>query len=147
VRPRPVLLALPLALAAHGALGHGAGWRVLPDAPAAVVAFAYGGGSPMAFAEVTVTAPDGRVFQKGRADRQGRFAFAPPPDAEPADPWLLTAEDGDGHRTVARVRPGVAKAAATMRAGAATAMGWLGAAGAVAALVMGAAMLQRRRPG
>lgn len=143
--PRTALAAALLSLAAGAALAHGAGWRVLPDAPAAVVAFSYAGAGPMAFAEVTVTAPDGRVFQKGRADREGRFAFAPPPDADPEGEWVLSAQDGDGHRTVARLKPDAARAAAVMRAGAASALGWLGVGGALAALVMGALLWERRR--
>jgi len=51
-------------------------------------------GEPMAFAEVTVTAPDGEIYQEGITDRAGQFLFRP----DTAGAWTLTADDGLGHR-------------------------------------------------
>ncbi len=54
----------------------------------------YSDGEPMAFAEVTVTAPDGEIHQEGLTDRAGAFLFTP----DTAGTWTLTADDGLGHR-------------------------------------------------
>ncbi len=79
---------LPLAVFAHGVEGvrieGGTG-----------VATLYSDGTPMAFADVIVYAPDmpNEVFQEGMTDREGRFVFHPPVTGK----WLVEVDDGMGH--------------------------------------------------
>jgi hypothetical protein len=94
-----------VAFAAPTAQAHSVGWSVNPDNDAVVLQFTYGGGEPIAFAEVTVTAPDGQVYQKGRADRAGKFAVAIPTDAADNE-WTAAVVDGEGHSLTARFSAG-----------------------------------------
>jgi hypothetical protein len=94
-----VVCAAPIAQA------HSVGWSINPEDDAVVLQFSYGGGDPMAFAEVSITAPDGHVYQKGRADRAGKFAVVLPADANGAD-WTVAVVDGEGHHLTAVVQAG-----------------------------------------
>ena len=83
---------------------HGAGWQITDDANTASYRFGYTDGTPMAFAEVIVTGPNGATWQKARTDRTGHFAFGV--DARDMDEstgdvgskgWLIKVSDGMGH--------------------------------------------------
>lgn len=81
---------------------HGAGWQLEGRRDAATYRFGYTDGSAMAFAEVVVTAPDGKIWQKARTDRSGRFSIATEidnaaPETEPASTWQIRVNDGMGH--------------------------------------------------
>ena len=93
-----MVLAAGVTLVAPAAFAHAVGARIEPETAAVVIAFAYGDGEAIAFGDVTITAPDGRVHQKGRADRQGRFAVAVPPGATEAE-WMAEIDDGQGHQS------------------------------------------------
>ncbi len=55
----------------------------------------YDDGTPMCYAAVEIMAPDSKIaFQRGRADRNGRFMFAP----DGPGTWHAVFEDGMGHR-------------------------------------------------
>ena len=84
------LLASTAAAPAHA---HGVGWTREDSAATFALRFVYSSGEAMAFAAVSVSMPDGTVFQKGRADREGRFAFVPNGPGE----WRVHADDGTGH--------------------------------------------------
>ncbi len=73
--------------------GHGVSGEVTPGGLA--VSWRYSSGEAMSFAKVTVISPtDGKTFQVGNADRNGRFCFHPDAPGE----WQVTADDGQGHR-------------------------------------------------
>lgn len=82
--------------------GHGVGHRVVHGAGAVVLEFFYSSGEPLSYAEIFIWSPDdARIeFQNGRADRNGRFAFAP---AEKGT-WRVEANDGRGHKATALCR-------------------------------------------
>ena len=112
-------LLLTGAVTAAPALAHSVGWHIDTDAPVVVLRFSYAGDVPIAFAEVTVTAPDGQVYQKGRADRLGQFAVAlPDADGAVADTaWQALAEDGQGHSVTASFTPDASDAVSDIRDG------------------------------
>jgi nickel transport protein len=144
--PRPHLaLAATMLLAAHGAQAHSVGARVDPQGAAVVIAFAYGGGDPIAFGDVTVTAPDGRVHQKGRADRAGRFAVAIPPDAPPGD-WTAQIDDGQGHQTRLRFAADSPARIAAIRDSTARGLGLVAVVLLLTNLVLVGLLAARRRP-
>ncbi|WP_336082052.1 carboxypeptidase-like regulatory domain-containing protein [Thalassospira sp. CH_XMU1448-2] len=95
----PVLLVLLFA-GPEDAFAHGAGWQLVDSNTTVRYRFGYTDGSPMAFAEIVITAPDGKIWQKARTDRTGHFAFAVDPASEtdgPAGKWHLKVADGMGH--------------------------------------------------
>ena len=95
----PVLLVLLFA-GPEGALAHGAGWQVMENDDTVRYRFGYTDGSPMAFAEIVVTGPDGKIWQKARTDRTGHFAFAADRVTQgdiPANTWQIKVADGMGH--------------------------------------------------
>jgi hypothetical protein len=59
------------------------------------IAATYSDGSPMAFVDVTVYAPDAEeeIFQEGTTDRDGRFVFFPAMTGK----WMIEVDDGMGH--------------------------------------------------
>jgi nickel transport protein len=74
----------------------------------------YDDGEPMAYAAVEIKAPDSKIgFQKGRADRNGRFMFHPDTPGN----WQAIVLDGMGHRLALDVVvgqvPGASKKAHT----------------------------------
>lgn len=90
-------------LAAPLALGHGANVEPAPDSPTEVLRFTYTAGQPMDGARVQVLMPDSqKVFQVGRTDAQGRFAFVP----DRPGTWLVEANDERGHKLQGRVAVG-----------------------------------------
>lgn len=93
-----VMLVLPFGGPAP-ALAHGAGWQIDSSAKTILYRFGYTDGSAMAFAEVVVTSPDGKTWQKARTDRTGHFAFGlPPQSADQIDQeWQIKVADGMGH--------------------------------------------------
>lgn len=95
----PVLLVLLFA-GPEAALAHGAGWQITNSETTVRYRFGYTDGSPMAFAEIVVTSPDGKIWQKARTDRRGHFAFATDPEAmadDAANKWQIKVSDGMGH--------------------------------------------------
>jgi hypothetical protein len=88
-----VLLALTLAAPAPLA-AHSVGARV-SEIPGVVVDLFYADGEIMAFAEAQAFSPadPANPFSVGRADRQGRFAFAP----DMPGAWRVEARDHEGH--------------------------------------------------
>jgi nickel transport protein len=68
---------------------------------ATVVAATYDDGSPMAFCDVTVLAPQNgeAPYQEGTSDRNGCFAFLPDTNGT----WTVTIDDGMGHLEEARI--------------------------------------------
>lgn len=95
------------------ALAHGVGSREIDPGAAKAMVFLYADGEPMAFAQVLVTTPgtDGTVYQSGRADGRGQFAFVP---SGPGI-WAVAASDGQGHRAVRQVTVDDAAAPAPMQ--------------------------------
>ena len=91
--PRTLLFTL-LMLAAAPAAAHGVETRILADG-AATVEFGFADGTPMAFAEALVTAPDGtgEPAATGRTDRHGRFSFFP----DQPGAWQVEVHDEGGH--------------------------------------------------
>lgn len=81
-------LLLPFPVFAHGVEG------VRIEGGTGIAAM-YSDGTPMAFAEVIVHAPDtsDKVFQEGLTDREGRFVFYPPIHGQ----WVVQVDDGMGH--------------------------------------------------
>lgn len=71
---------------------------------ATVVTATYDDGSPMAFCDVTVLAPesDEECYQEGTSDRNGCFAFLPDTNGI----WKVTVDDGLGHMVKARIEVG-----------------------------------------
>lgn len=105
---RNMAVALLLLSTAPLAFPHGAGHEREPEAPAEVLRFRYAAGGAMDGAEVRVLHPGGGLYQVGRTDASGRFAFVPDRPGE----WLLETDDGQGHQLQARVPVGVAADAA-----------------------------------
>ncbi len=70
--------------------------------PPAVTAWAgFSAVSPLIDAKIEVIAPDGNtLFQSGRTDKQGRFAFLPHETGE----WTVKVDDERGHRQTARIQ-------------------------------------------
>ena len=63
----------------------------------------YDDGEPMSYAAVEIKAPDSKIaFQKGRADRNGRFMFQPDGQGR----WQAIVQDGMGHRLALDVEVG-----------------------------------------
>ena len=88
---------LALALVAAGTLrAHDLVVRTEVTDSAVIVRAAYDGGDPASNADVSIYRPDepDALFQQGRSDRNGAFAFVP--DA-PGD-WRVEVDDGFGHR-------------------------------------------------
>jgi nickel transport protein len=83
-----------LLLAAMPAAAHGVETRIIGDG-AATVEFKFADGTPLAFAEAVVTAPDGtgEPAATGRTDRSGRFSFFP----DRAGAWRVEVHDEGGH--------------------------------------------------
>ena len=99
--------ALSLLVAAPPAFTHGAGHEAVDNAPVEVLRFAYTAGQAMDGAAVRVLEPGTeRLYQVGRTDRDGRFAFVPDQPGE----WIVEADDGQGHKLRATVGVGVATA-------------------------------------
>lgn len=97
-----VLVALSVLILSEptDARAHGAGWQAVGNENTVRYRFGYTDGSPMGFAEVIVTAPDGKIWQKARTDRSGHFAFAPDqPGRDITQPqnWHIRVGDGMGH--------------------------------------------------
>lgn len=98
-------IAFLLLVAAPTALPHGAAYEREPEAPAEVLRLRYAAGGAMDGAEVRISRPDdGGLFQVGRSDPAGRFAFVPDGPGE----WLVEADDGQGHQLQARIAVGAA---------------------------------------
>jgi hypothetical protein len=135
-----------VACAAPTASAHSVGWSILPEADAVVLSFTYGGGEPIAFAEVTVTAPDGRVYQKGRADRAGKFAVVLPEDAGEAE-WTAAAVDGEGHSLTASFRAGSEARVVAIRDGLGQAMGVLALILLMTSIILAVELWSRRTNG
>ncbi|MEQ9344808.1 MAG: carboxypeptidase-like regulatory domain-containing protein [Thalassospira sp.] len=107
----PVLLVLLFA-GPEGALAHGAGWQIMENDDTVSYRFGYTDGSPMAFAEVVVTGPDGKIWQKARTDRTGHFAFAAAPTIlgdNPTNTWRIKVADGMGHVVQLSYQPDMAQ--------------------------------------
>ncbi len=94
------------------ALAHGAGFTIAEDAPTRVVQFEYTAGQPMTDADIRVQEEGGRLFQLGKADRHGRFAFSP----DQPGTWIVEADDGEGHKLRAEVAVGGSASGASARA-------------------------------
>ena len=97
-----VALLLALAAAAPAPVhAHGVGARV-SETPGVVVDLYYADGDVMAFAEAKAFSPadPANPFANGRADRQGRFAFAP----DTPGAWRVEARDHEGHAVSIEVR-------------------------------------------
>ncbi|WP_417825630.1 carboxypeptidase-like regulatory domain-containing protein [Thalassospira povalilytica] len=97
-----VLVALSVLILSEptDARAHGAGWQAVGNENTVRYRFGYTDGSPMGFAEVIVTAPDGNIWQKARTDRSGHFAFAldqPGGDITQPQNWHIRVGDGMGH--------------------------------------------------
>lgn len=137
-------LAVGAALLAPVASAHTVGWSVDTESAATVLSFAYAGDEPMVFADITVTAPDGRVWQRGRADREGRFAVAIPPDAGPDEAWTVKAMDGEGHALTATVTPGSAARSGEVRAATTRLIGWLALGTSLLCVALGGVLVERR---
>ena len=88
------LFCAALLLAALPAAAHGVETRIIGDG-AATVEFRFTDGTPLAFAEALVTAPDGgdEPAGTGRTDRNGRFSFFP----DRAGDWQVEVHDEGGH--------------------------------------------------
>ncbi len=100
MRPFALKVITVTIVAATGpALAHGVHHRRSEEGTA--VRAAYDNGSPMAFCDVTVSAPGGGegAFQTGTTDRNGGFAFLPDTNGT----WTVTVDDGMGHKVTARV--------------------------------------------
>ncbi len=90
---RSILLIATLLLASGPALAHGVETRII-DTGAATVEFHFADGTPLAFAEATVSAPGGgEAAATGRTDRDGRYSFFP----DRAGTWQVEVHDEDGH--------------------------------------------------
>lgn len=139
-----ISIALGAALSASAAVAHSVGWSIASDAQAVVVQFNYGGSDPMAFAEVTVTAPDGRVFQKGRADRNGHFAFVVPADAQTDAIWTIGVRDEEGHAIQAQVTPASPADAASAGRLSGHIIGWFALASVLTSVGLAGALLEQR---
>jgi nickel transport protein len=95
---RSILLAICLSAvmmwAAPSCRAHGVDGYVEREEGYCVTA-QYDDGEPMSYAAVEIKAPDSDiVFQKGRADRNGRFMFQPDGPGR----WRAVVQDGMGHR-------------------------------------------------
>jgi nickel transport protein len=87
---------------AHGVDG------VIEHAEGYCVTARYDDGEPMSYAAVEIKAPDSDLaFQKGRADRNGRFMFQPDAPGR----WQAIVQDGMGHRLALDVEVGQAPGA------------------------------------
>lgn len=145
--PRAKLATLAVAAAAlyaSAAAAHTVGWSVDTETDATVLRFGYSDGEPMAFAEVTVTAPDGRVWQKARADREGRFAVAMPSDAAEGAAWQVAALDAEGHSVNAEVTAASTGNVTAARDFTVRALGWVAIAAVLSSIALGAALLEGR---
>lgn len=88
--------------------GHGANVESAADTPTKVVRFSYTAGQPMDGARVQVLMPDGdSLFQVGRTDPQGYFAFVP----DRPGTWIVEANDERGHKLQGSVAVGASAAA------------------------------------
>lgn len=134
-----MVLVAGVTLVAPAALAHAVGARIEAETAAVVIAFAYGDGAAIAFGEVTVTAPDGRVHQKGRADRQGRFAVAVPAGATDGE-WIAEIDDGQGHQSRLAFTPDSPAEAVALRDLAVSVLGAV----SVALLMLSLALLAMR---
>ncbi len=99
---------LTLAALASPARAHSLAIRQTEDARAVVVDCYYADGATMAYGEVRVFSPDiaDAPFSNGRADRLGRFAFAP----DRPGAWRIEAKDHEGHSASAVLTVGEAQA-------------------------------------
>lgn len=79
---------------------------------AVVVRAVFSDGTPMRFAKVRVTSPEGRTYQVGHSDAQGCFALVP----DQAGEWRLAFDDGMGHLAEVVV-PAVAQAQPSAQTG------------------------------
>ncbi|MFC1526871.1 hypothetical protein ACFL6X_08695 [Candidatus Latescibacterota bacterium] len=90
-----------------GAPEHGFGHGVTHEAfdVGAGIKATYSDGTPMAYCDVTVFAPDDpdSEFQIGSTDPNGCFAFVPDTTGD----WRLTVDDGMGHLLAAEIRVGL----------------------------------------
>jgi nickel transport protein len=69
--------------------------------PAAIVHATYAGGDPVAFAAVSIHAPDStQEHQTGRTDARGYFSFVP----DRGGAWKVSVDDELGHRVEAPVK-------------------------------------------
>lgn len=100
--PLSLVIFLLLVLAGpREAHAHGTASRVLEEAKMVAIEFSYSDGEPMRYAEVLVFSPEDQKVehQNARTDRHGRVAFCP----DTPGTWLITANDGMGHLSEARV--------------------------------------------
>lgn len=59
----------------------------------------YDDGTPFSFCEVKIYSPDGKKFQEGLTDKNGRFVFFP----ERTGKWKIEVSDGMGHGVVKEI--------------------------------------------
>lgn len=98
---KPMLLSILLVMVCTGSsLAHAIRMQIEENPPAVTVWAGFSAATPLIDATMEVIAPDGEtLFQSGRTDKQGRFAFLP----HEAGEWTLKVDDGRGHRQTTRL--------------------------------------------
>lgn len=111
----PAATALVLSgLMAWHAPAHAHGVGHAPETlPAEGIRFYYSDGTPMAFAEATLFAPDGTEHQNARTDAMGRIAVLP----DKPGTWRLVVSDGMGHRSEMTIAAGATSSTARQPSG------------------------------
>lgn len=96
-----LLSALFVLVITSSSLAHAIRLQIEEHPPAVKVWAGFSATTPLIDVKVEVIDPDGQtLFQSGRTDRQGQFAFLP----NAAGEWTLKIDDERGHRQSARIQ-------------------------------------------
>lgn len=139
-------LMLVAALLTYAAQARSVGWSLDVEAEATVLRFSHAGGEPMTFADVVVTAPDGQIWQRGQADREGRFAVVLPPVPFPDGAWTVDVVGSAGEALTATVTPRSAERASEMRTSATSLIGWIAIVTSLLCMIFGGMLIEQRGP-
>ncbi len=93
-----ILIAVGILYSGNVAWAHGVSYEMVENSAAVTFKSGFSNGSPIAYGEVLIYAPDNAdiEFQNGRTDRNGIFSFLP----DKPGIWKIEVDGGLGHKLI-----------------------------------------------